>query len=448
MEQTLDTKDIQVLDTGKVFSISSQDSNYAYLGGDFSTNPNDYVEILIYDTNNNFLESSTVDESDYKSNPETGLKINTGTVLRKLGYDRGRYVVKYNFFRRAAGSNETVLVNTDGTIYTGEPIINSDGTISDTNNNKLLVKENKYYVHEISDSRSELRLAPEKINDVKYNDDFLKVQTERNYIKIENGVRFVAVNSEKIEDSVVLQTPPNQEVSKDIIGGILSINNAFVEKIIPPPGSEEDTGVGKDGETDDQSGRVDARFYIKDLSSAYPRSENQDLYFTRMYDGFKGVTTIQELENKYGTGTGADGKGFTIEDESLELEGIRNLDDEKWRPFELVHKSGRNNLITLKSITTRPLNLEAHYRWELSGYDRDGNSYERIVAGEAGNSDVQWTTPFGGNSRVIEGVGVDEASFAITSGDCHVGVRLTVTVQDVAPSTIIYPVVFETDEDR
>ena len=131
MEQTLDTKDIQVLDTGKVFSISSQDSNYAYLGGDFSTNPNDYVEILIYDTNNNFLESSTVDESDYKSNPETGLKINTGTVLRKLGYDRGRYVVKYNFFRRAAGSNETVLVNTDGTIYTGEPIINSDGVLSD-----------------------------------------------------------------------------------------------------------------------------------------------------------------------------------------------------------------------------------------------------------------------------------------------------------------------------
>ena len=448
MEQTLDTKDIQVLDTGKVFSISSQDSNYAYLGGDFSTNPNDYVEILIYDTNNNFLESSTVDESDYKSNSETGLKINTGTVLRKLGYDRGRYVVKYNFFRRAAGSNETVLVNTDGTVYNGEPIINSDGTVSDTNNNKLLVKENKYYVHEISDSRSELRLAPEKIKNFKYNDDFLKVQTERNYIKIENGVRFVAVNSEKIEDSLVLQAPENQQVSKNIIGGILSINNAFVDKIIPPPGSEQDTGVGKVGETDDQSGRVDARFYIKDLSSAYPRSENQDLYFTRMHDGFKGVTTIQELENKYGTGTGADGKGFTIEDESLELEGIRNLNDEKWRPFELVHKSGRNNLITLKSITTRPLNLEAHYRWELSGYDRDGNSYERIVAGEAGNSDVQWTTPFGGNSRVIEGVGVDEASFAITSGDCHVGVRLTVTIQDVAPSTIIYPVVFETDEDR
>ena len=89
MEQTLDTKDIQVLDTGKVFSISSQDSNYAYLGGDFSTNPNDYVEILIYDTNNNFLESSTVDESDYKSNSETGLKtLLTILYLLDIGFAR------------------------------------------------------------------------------------------------------------------------------------------------------------------------------------------------------------------------------------------------------------------------------------------------------------------------------------------------------------------------
>ena len=55
MEQTLDTKDIQVLDTGKVFSISSQDSNYAYLGGDFSTNPNDYVEILNFNMREQIL---------------------------------------------------------------------------------------------------------------------------------------------------------------------------------------------------------------------------------------------------------------------------------------------------------------------------------------------------------------------------------------------------------
>ena len=43
-----------------------------------------------------------------------------------------------------------------------------------------------------------------------------------------------------------------------------------------------------------------------------------------------------------------------------------------------------------------------------------------------------------------------EATFAISSKDTHVGVRLTVSMADVdgSPSTIMYPVCFETDEDR
>jgi len=448
MEQTLDIQDIEVLDTGRSLPVSSENNAYAYLGGDFTTNPNDYVEVLVYDINNNFLESAVVDESDYISNAVTGLNLNTGTILRKLGYDRGRYVVKYNFFRKSAGSDETMLVNMDGNIYTGEPTIDSNGIIVDDKNNKLLVKENKYYIHEISDSRSEIRLVPEKINDFEYRDNFLKIQTERNYIKVEGGVKILSENGGELEDSKLLQFP--NPLSKQIIGGVVSINNCFIEKIIKPPSAEKDEADGRTDELDDLTGVVNARFYVSDLSQANVRVANPDVYFTKFHARMKGVTTIQQLENKYGTDTGTDGKGFTIEDESLELEGIRNLNDDKWNPIELVYTGDKDNIITLKSITTRPLNLEAYYRWELSGYDRDTNNYDVINAGDRENNDVQWTTPFGGNSKVVEGVGVTEATFEISSKDTHVGVRLTVSMADVdgSPSTIMYPVCFETDEDR
>ena len=447
MEQTLDIQDIEVLDTGRVVSLSSENQTYSYTGGDFTTNPNDYIEVLVYDINNNFLENATVDESDYKSNLNTGLNLNTGTILRKLGYDRGRYVVKYNFFRRAAGSDETLLVNNTGTVYTGEYSVDSTGTISDTNNNKLLLKENKYYIHEISDSRSEIRLVPEKINNFTYKDNFLKVQTDRNTLKVENGVKFVKSTTEQLEDSIELQFPG--VVPKQAIGGTLLINNAFIETIIPPPGTEEDEGTGKTEETNATA--VDARFYISDISQAFPRGNDNDLYFTKLYKGFKGVTTIEQIEAKYGTSEDDTGCYFAKDARSSKgLEGIQNLGDAKWNPIELEAVTDKANIITLKSISKRPLNVEANYKWELSGYDRDTNKYEEIKAGTQGQGDVdvRWLTPDGQNSKVVEGPGLDVVTFAIYSKDTHVGIRLTVTVADKDPSMIIFPACIETDKDR
>ena len=95
----LNTKDRELLRTGKDIDLTS--TSYAYLGGKFLTNPNDYIEALIYDTDENFLESAVVDSTDYtfdEDNPTIRLK--TGTILRKLGYDRGRYIIKYNFLRK------------------------------------------------------------------------------------------------------------------------------------------------------------------------------------------------------------------------------------------------------------------------------------------------------------------------------------------------------------
>ena len=114
MESKLNIKDLEVLQTNK--TISAIDPEYTYVGGEFTTNPNDYVEVLIYDTNETFLESSVVDDTDYKIDSSGNLSLNTGTILRKMGYDRGRYVVKYNFLRKLAGSPETVLVDSTNSV--------------------------------------------------------------------------------------------------------------------------------------------------------------------------------------------------------------------------------------------------------------------------------------------------------------------------------------------
>ena len=59
----IDTKDLDLLTTGQVIDLSSNE--FTYIGGEFLSNENDYIEILIYDTNENFLESAVVNEEDY-----------------------------------------------------------------------------------------------------------------------------------------------------------------------------------------------------------------------------------------------------------------------------------------------------------------------------------------------------------------------------------------------
>ena len=63
MPTTLNKKDRELLISNE--TIDYEAPEYSYLGGSFGTNSKDYVEVLIYDTNYNFLESGIVDESDY-----------------------------------------------------------------------------------------------------------------------------------------------------------------------------------------------------------------------------------------------------------------------------------------------------------------------------------------------------------------------------------------------
>ena len=178
----LNETDLELLYTGGEVNLSEPDGRWAYLGGEFDSNPDDYVEVLIHNTNEDFLESSIVNSEDYTFTPGQDIKLNTGTILRKLGYDRGRFIVKYNFLRKVAGSYENILVNKNNIRYTGD-FDPSNQEDRDKIGVSLFIKEYKYYIHEISPSRKEVRLVSEFIqepeNNQKYLRDFYDMQRTR-----------------------------------------------------------------------------------------------------------------------------------------------------------------------------------------------------------------------------------------------------------------------------
>ena len=59
----LNQKDSEILQTGKNIDFLSPE--YAYFNGEFGNDPNDFVEALVHDEQENFLESSVVDKDDY-----------------------------------------------------------------------------------------------------------------------------------------------------------------------------------------------------------------------------------------------------------------------------------------------------------------------------------------------------------------------------------------------
>ena len=88
----LNEKDRELVEIKNPVDLSSQ--KYRYLGGEFLENEDDYIEILIYDINENFLESAVVNLEEYTRDDDGNIRLKTGTILRKLGYDRGKFTIK------------------------------------------------------------------------------------------------------------------------------------------------------------------------------------------------------------------------------------------------------------------------------------------------------------------------------------------------------------------
>ena len=422
MELRLKQEDIEVLDSGKTISLNNP--SYGYVGGDFSTNPNDYVEVLIYDTNDNFLESSIADVDDYYF-VDGAIKLNTGTILRKMGYDRGRYVVKYNFLRKLAGSDETLLVDSDGIIYTDFHRMDGGRLMSGTEHSdtavNLFVKENKYFIQEISPSRTEIRVVPQNISDGKYISDFLKVQTSKKRINISSGAKFEvdAQGTSLAGDSLSLVFNENVNIPNQAIGGTVSLNGAFIESIVDltPPDPTEARAE------EIESIEVFPRFIISDDSSG--RYEKGDRNFEFAYNYFKDL-----LESDSPTDTG---NIAYYDDDPQGLLSIKYVDVDTYNLPTYGYITGQPVAVTLKSISAKPQQTTFKYTWEISGYDRDsGGSYDKLTTADV--------TINNANDLKISGTDLKEITINLNSKDCRFGVKLTIErASDGIAKSILIP---------
>jgi len=468
----LNEKDLELLQTGQTVNLSTVEN--AYYGGEFTTNPNDCVEVLIYDTNENLLETSIVDVSDYSYNYETGVKLNTGTILRKMGYDRGKYVVKYNFLRKIAGSYETVLVDSDGRIFNGTNYhimdngkIMSGETHTDFSK-ELFLKEYKYFVHEISPSRKEIRLAPQSINDSEYLTSFLEAQVTSKKITIpqDNSLSFYADRDALKGDSKTMKLSGDiSQLTQQMIGGYVSIDNAFIKEFLPPPVSTD--GSQTPGATEElESSIIQARFFISNDSLA--SYEYGDRNLTRLVEVFTGLsdtdyptdvgtaktiigntTVAQKATQLANTLGGIKFSGYDDIVYKRKEENISNIQ-------ELQKKGGRvqytwqgpdsPNTITLKSNSSKP-NVATKYTWELTGWDYDSNpkDYSRITAWSSSNTkgDVEFVEPSAEISSplklIIDSSNGSEVTIRLHQKHLNVGVKLTIEPKDGQPSTLHIP---------
>ena len=387
MRSTLNQKDNEILFKNQTVDLG------------FGSNKNDYIEAFLYDTNDNLLETSIVEESDYSIDGES-VKLKTGTILRKMGYDRGRYRVRYNFLRKVAGSYETILVDSDNKIWNGAYHIMDDGTImdgethSDSTYKKLFIKENKYILHEISPTRTEIRLIGQNIDDKQYQDDLFFAGKDRRKEKVDFSLNFhdeKNVNSEEVlSDSLILKA--SQDVPKSYAGGLLYLNDVFVEqKIFPPP--PPDPSFIPEEET---VGDIQARWIFSDLSLVNIRDGSSSTVNNTLNKMFLDFSTESEVNKNLRRGRPTSSVSRRIQSQ-LALRGhpYKNTVAERKEFYETNRGKTRNRIIrqgiaeqyrtpqfergkvTLRSVSTKPSETAlVRYTWTLSGKDfTQGQSY-------------------------------------------------------------------------
>jgi len=438
----LNQKDSDLLNTNQVIDLSSQ--KYAYLGGEFGSNSNDYIEVLVY-SGENFLESGVVDSSDYENRGQDGIKIKTGTILRKMGYDRGKFNVKFNFFRKTAGSNETLLVDSAGKVYRGEFHTMSDGSIMSGAQHSdasypLFLKENKYPIQEISPSRNEVRLISQNIKDNEYKDNFNDSQLLRKKVQINNDAEFISDGDSTKRNSLRMKLSGLTSRFKNVqslVGGYVYLPNSYIERFLPPPpAADGTTGAEIGGEVESEI--VQANFIISDESQATRR--RGDTSFKKIFDIFKdGYPTEEFLREKgydgdYGAMLGQvighqEGKG--------NVNVIRKLNENTMD----VPAYGKGDIITLKSVSSKP-NTSTTYTWTFYGYDWNSDGkWEKFTNN---NNKIAIQNPPATGLQVIDRdkTNGSEVTIALQAFNSRVGVSLKIDTKNET-STVSLPACIE-----
>jgi len=486
----INEKDLELLSTGLIIDLT--DSSFNYLGGEFLTNENDYIEALIHDSNAIFLESIIVNSEDYALKDNGSISLKQGNILRRAGYDRGKFIVKYNFLRKYAGSYENVLVNAQGKIL--------NRPFNPTTDTEDMIKQDRYFIQEISPSRKEVRLLPQGISNKKYIDDFYYLQREFRKGELNTLIRFDSQGGEFLDTDTFEAINPTAEfddIKKFMRGGQMSSDRAFITSYTPPPPvfSADAPTREFEIETDD----IQPSFFIQNLEGdPVDSSIEVDFNLKEHYNVFKGFNTLGgAVPSEIGGTDAINGlinptainaqlaQGYNLPDEvDPTINNIAQLSRGRYRyPYIKTYGSkgnpSRTGQLVLTSNSALPSNVPTTYTWEVTGWDWDsggGNTttgYHRFKAyspDQEGNDD-QWVGEVGIETPQATGVNYatvnDPAGAPLTAkfeydglettptgcslvvnlygGDIFVGVMLTITQDTGVTRTIHYPCIAATD---
>ena len=180
MASKLSNRDKQLLKVGGTFVPGTR----RFEGGPFGNGEeNDFIKLSIIEpTTNRIITSKEVEPNIIDSQ----IVVKPGVDIREMGFASGRFSFRYEFYRRLAGSEDVVLINTKdgnyGDIYNGQYFLKPNGDYhagtpeqlreqGEEAAFQLLPQKMNYEVAEISPSRKEIRIRAKKINDDVYKED-------------------------------------------------------------------------------------------------------------------------------------------------------------------------------------------------------------------------------------------------------------------------------------
>jgi len=214
----------------------------------------DFVYFELLDESNNLIQFENISSSEFVVNTDNNdIEFYPGNHIRTLGYQSGVFNIRYNFLRKLAGDESPVLLHTlnkndtkIGDVYTNINAIyvtedsivyaatEENYKLNPTTTEQLAIEELTFQIHEISPSRTELRLSAKKINGT-YHDDFIDIQSAVKLREVVNQISFMGGD---IYDTKNLQLTLQNGgflFTQKMVNGTITIPNIFIVNQIDVP---------------------------------------------------------------------------------------------------------------------------------------------------------------------------------------------------------------------
>ena len=218
-------KDYDIIATGRKYSFGKKNKN------GFGASAKDYIEMNIFNPNGALLESIKIRDINDYVDASGKIKINPGVLMRRNGYFSGDYEIEINFLREVAGSSDSVLLDENNEIYTGEFDVALDGRIFERGaipKKELREVDYKFYIHEISNGRKEIRLTTLPIKDKEYKKEFTALTEQQGILFSNSDEEFVEFKNPANEnDNVFTFISDDVKLNKNMVGGEFVVSDAF-----------------------------------------------------------------------------------------------------------------------------------------------------------------------------------------------------------------------------